>query len=186
MVEQASRARLRPFFICGAAVKRPELTQQRLQEILRYDPDTGEFRWRVRVKKNHRAGDLAGCRVRSEYWSIHINGRNYRAHQLAWLYVNGAWGRPVIDHRDGNPFNNRLRNLRLASHANNAANRSRLRNNTSGFKGVSFDRRRSLWIAQITKQGRRYFIGRYTTAKKANAAYVAAARVLFGEFARAE
>jgi hypothetical protein len=167
-------------------VKKPELTQNRLKEILEYDQETGEFRWRKRMKKNHCAGDVAGCSVRSEYWSIHIDGRNYRAHQLAWLYKEGEWGRPIIDHRDGNPLNNRWSNLRLASHANNAANRPRLRNNTSGFKGVSFDRRRGKWIAQITKQGRRYFIGRYATAEEAHAAYVAKARVLFGEFARAE
>ena len=173
-------------FLFEAAVKKPDLTQERLKEILRYDPETGEFHWRIRVKKNHRAGDLAGCSVRSEHCSIRIDGRNYRAHQLAWLYVNGEWGRPLIDHRDGDPFNNRLSNLRLATHANNAANRARLRNNTSGFKGVSFDRRRSVWMAQITKNGRRYFIGRYPTAEDAHAAYVAKARELFGEFARAE
>jgi len=167
-------------------VDKPKLTQERLQQLLRYDPDTGEFRWRVQKRANHRAGDIAGCRMRSEYWSIHIDGRCYRAHQLAWLYVQGEWGRPLIDHRDGDPMNNRWRNLRLASHGDNAANRPRLRNNTSGYKGVSFDRRRGRWMAQITHRGRRYCIGRYKTAQDAHSAYVAKARELFGEFARME
>jgi HNH endonuclease/AP2 domain len=166
-------------------VDKPKLTQARLRELLHYDPGTGEFHWRVCKRQGHQAGDIAGCRMRSEYWAIHIDGRNYRAHQLAWLYMKGEWGRPVIDHRDGNPFNNRWRNLRLASHANNAANRPRLRSNSSGFTGVSFDRRGN-WMAQITKQGRRYFIGRYGSAQEAHEAYVTAARLLFGEFARTE
>jgi hypothetical protein len=167
-------------------VNRPALTQERLQKLLHYDPQTGEFRWRVRMRPNIQAGDLAGTRMRSDYWCIHLDGRNYRAHQLAWLYMKGEWGRPVIDHRDGNPLNNRWRNLRLASHANNAANRPRQYSNTSGFKGVTFDRRRGNWFAQITKQGRRYWIGRYATAQEAHEAYVTAARLLFGEFARTE
>ena len=161
-----------------------ELTQARLQELLHYDPDTGEFRWRLQKKKNHCAGDVAGCRMRSEYWTIHIDGRNYRAHQLAWLYMMGEWGRPMIDHRDGDPLNNRWRNLRLASAGNNAANRPRLCNNTSGFKGVTFNRRRGKGMAQITKDGRRYVPGYFDTAEAAHEAYVAAARLLFGEFAR--
>jgi len=167
-------------------VEKPKLTQERVQELLDYDQDSGEFRWRLTKKPNIREGDVAGCPARSEYWSIHIDGRNYRAHQLAWLYVKGEWGRPLIDHRDGNALNNRWTNLRLASHTDNAANRPRLPRNTSGLKGVSFDRRRGTWAAQITKEGRRYFIGRFATALEAHAAYVAAARVLFGEFARGE
>jgi len=89
---------------------RVELTQERLQELLRYDPGTGEFRWRLRVRPNIREGDIAGTHMRAEYWAIHVDGRMYRAHQLAWLYMKGEWGWPVIDHRDGNPLNNRWRN----------------------------------------------------------------------------
>jgi hypothetical protein len=178
---------LRPaFFFVRAAVKKPQLTQARLCELLHYDPQTGEFRWRACNRQGHHARDVAGARMRSDYWAIHLDGRMYRAHQLAWLYMKGEWGKPLIDHRDGNPLNNRWRNLRLASHTNNAADRPRLRSNTSGFKGVTFDRRRGNWFAQISKQGRRYSIGRYATAQAAHEAYVMAARLLFGEFARTE
>jgi HNH endonuclease len=165
-------------------VKKSKLTQERLHELLRYDPRTGKFRWRVRKKSNHNAGDIAGCRMRSEYWAVHIDGRRYPAHQLAYLYMEGKWGRPVVDHRDGNPLNNRWRNLRLSTHSENAANRMRMRSNTSGFKGVVFDRRRGKWRASITKQGRHYPLGSHATADKAHAAYVVKARELYGEFAR--
>jgi hypothetical protein len=168
------------------AVKKPELTQERLRELLDYDPETGNFHWRVRKKRGHRAGDIAGCRVRSDCWCINIDGRFYRAHQLAWLHTKGEWGRPIIDHRDGNPLNNRWSNLRLSSYSENAANRGRLRSNTSGFKGVVFDRRRGNWRGAITKLGKRHHIGTYATAEEAHAAYVAKARELYGEFARAQ
>lgn len=163
-----------------------ELTQARLHEILRYDPGSGEFRWRVRKRLNVRDGDVAGSPMRSDYWRIHVDGRGYRAHQLAWLYMTGEWGRPLIDHRDGNPLNNRWCNLRLSSYLENSANRRRKRTNASGFKGVTFDRRRGKWMARIEKESREYFLGRFATAEEAHEAYVTAARLLYGEFARTE
>jgi HNH endonuclease/AP2 domain len=167
-------------------VKKPELTQARLREILHYDPNTGKFRWRVRKKQGQRVGGIAGCRIQWSYWCIHLDGHSYRAHQLAWLYMEGEWGRPIIDHRDGNPLNNRWTNLRLSTCTNNAANRKRYRSNTSGYKGVSFHRRMRRWTAYISRGGRRYNLGSFATAEAAHEAYVAKARELFGEFARTE
>ena len=157
-------------------MNKSELTPARLRQLLHYDPGAGEFRWRADMRPDVRAGDIAGCRMRSEYWTIHIDGRNYRAHQLAWLYMKGEWGRPLIDHRDGNPLNNRWRNLCLASPANNAATRPRLPGDTSGFSGISFDRRSGNWTAQINRDGRGYFLGRYATVQEAHEAYAMAAR----------
>lgn len=165
-------------------MKKSELTQERLHELLDYDPKTGIFRWRN--KSQHRAGRIAGCRQQSDSWSIRIDGRRYQAHQLAWLYMEGQWGEPVIDHRDGNPLNNRWSNLRLSTYSDNAANRGRMRSNTSGFKGAVFCSRTGKWRALISKDRRRYCLGRYATAEEAHAAYVAKARELFGEFARAK
>jgi len=120
-------------------VNKSALTQERLQELLHYDPDSGEFRWRSQEACEHRAGKIAGCSMRSDYWCIHVDGRSYRAHQLAWLYMMGEWGRPLIGHRDGDPFNNRWRNLRLANQAACASHRP-LRDR-SVFAGIALDRR---------------------------------------------
>ena len=167
-------------------MKTPALTQERLQEILHYDTRSGEFRWRTQDELAHRRGAIAGCSMRSDYWCIHVDGRSYRAHQLAWLYMTGEWGRPLIDHRDGNPLNNCWRNLRLSNYSNNNANRRRPQNNTSGFKGVTFDRQRGKWKAIITKNRHQKCLGRFSTPREAHAAYLAAARLLFGKFARTE
>jgi hypothetical protein len=118
---------------------------------------------------------------------IRVQGRHYSAHQLAWLYMTGRWGRPMIDHRDGNSMNNRWSNLRLATASQNNANRRRSPHSLSGYKGVSLvpnSRRR--WQAVIYKNRKRMYLGTFPTPQDAHAAYVAAARKRFGEFARTE
>ena len=165
--------------------RRPRLTRARLRELLRYNKRTGEFRWRKESRRVEK-GQLAGCADRERYWVIWIGRRHYRAHQLAWLYEMGTWGRPTIDHRDGNSLNNRWSNLRLATLSQNNANRRRPRHNTSGFKGVSFDRQNGKWSATICREGHKTYLGRFETPQAAHKAYVKAARKLFGEFVRTE
>jgi hypothetical protein len=158
-----------------------------LREILHYDPETGEFRWRERLGYKIHVGDIAGCLNKvTGYWGIVVGYRTYKAHQLAWLYMTGMCCRPAIDHRDLDRANNRWSNLRRATKSDNSANRRRLRNNTSGFKGVHQDRDSGRWVARLRKDGRTHYLGRFATPQEAHAAYVAAAREMFGEFARAE
>ena len=159
---------------------RPRLTRARLRELLHYDKNTGEFRWLERVGNEMRPGPVAG------YVQIYIDHNSYQAHQLAWLYMTGRWGRPMIDHRDGDSTNNRWNNLRRATASQNSANRRRARHNTSGYKGVGFDRRSGRWGAAIRKDGKKNYLGSFATPQAAHAAYVAAARKLFGKFARPE
>jgi hypothetical protein len=165
---------------------RPRLTQQRLREILHYDPETGEFRWRQRRGNGIRVGEIAGCLVQGGYRCIKISGRSYRSHQLAWLYMIGAWCGAAIDHRDQDPANNSWNNLRQSTPSNNNANRRRHRNNTSGFQGVYLERESGKWVARVRKEGRTHHLGRFVTAQAAHEAYMAAARRLYGRFARAD
>jgi hypothetical protein len=155
-----------------------------LRELLDYDSATGEFRWRERMSRAVHAGDVAGTMDIDRYRRIMIRGTQYRAHQLAWLYMTGEWCSMVIDHRDGDPSNNRWDNLRRATKSQNSANRGLNRNNSCGLKGVSCEGGR--WRAGIYKDGRRHHLGSFATPQAAHAAYVAAARRLFGEFARSE
>jgi HNH endonuclease len=172
---------LRPFSFCEITVTTPpRLTRARLRELLHYDEDTGEFRWWMRVGDEVRLGEVAG------HVEIRVDERTYRAHQLAWFYTTGRWGRPMIDHRDGNSTNNRWTNLRRATASQNRANSRRSRHNTSGFKGVCLCRRSGRWHAYVYKNGRRIHLGMFARPEAAHAAYVAAARKLFGEFARTE
>jgi hypothetical protein len=176
-----------PFCLCESAVRtRSRLTRKRLSELLHYDPLSGEFRWRRRVSRTVFVDDIAGYVDKiNGYRYIAVEYRRYPAHQLAWLYMTGEWCRPIVDHRDTDRANNRWDNLRRATKSANAANRVRHRNNSTGFKGVSFNRKSGTWRAQICKDGRSRWLGTFPTPQAAHEAYVAAARRLFGEFARA-
>lgn len=93
-------------------------------------------------------------------------------------------GNPVqVDHRDCNILNNQRGNLRLASNIENQRNRPMRRNNTSGFKGVSFHRVTGKYQAQIRINGRVKGLGIYLTAKEAHEVYCLAADLAYGEFA---
>jgi HNH endonuclease len=161
------------------------VTRARLRALLHYDPETGEFRWRKRISQSIRGGDVAGTVDNDRYRKITINGRQYRAHRLAWFYMTGEWCSLAIDHRDGDPSNNRWDNLRRATVSQNNANRRLQRNNACGFKGVA-QNEWGRWRAGIHKNGRKHHLGFFRTPRAAHSAYVAAARKLFGEFARSE
>jgi hypothetical protein len=88
-----------------------------------------------------------------------------------------------IDHIDGDSLNNNRSNLRAATRAQNSQNRSKQKNNASGIKGVSLDKRRSKWLAQIQSDGTHYYLGRFDTKEDAAEAYRKAANKLHKEFA---
>jgi hypothetical protein len=90
-----------------------------------------------------------------------------------------------VDHRDGDGLNNRRTNLRLCTRSQNLGNSRCAPRNTSGFKGVRFNRRIGRYYAQICVDHRSTYLGSYVTAEEAHAAYVRAAREKFGAFARA-
>ncbi|HEY7297856.1 MAG TPA: HNH endonuclease [Xanthobacteraceae bacterium] len=127
-----------------------------------------------------RAGAQAGYSRVDGYVRIQIDGAIYAAHRLAWLYVHGKHPTAEIDHRNGNPADNRIANLRECSRWQNARNRGG--RSPSGFKGVSADR--SKWRARIKVDGRIINLGLFSTPKLAADAYDRAALLYHGEFAR--
>jgi hypothetical protein len=124
-------------------------------------------------------------------WFVHVNG--YTAYAIRNLRRDdGTWasqglhafltGWPMVDHINLNGLDNRRTNLRPATRAQNMHNRRLNANNTSGYKGVSRDR--SKWRAHIKLNSRQRSLGTFATPEQAARAYDAAARELFGQFAR--
>lgn len=157
------------------------ITQARLKELLDYDPATGVFTWKVNKGSNARIGEIAGSRHCNGYIQMYLDGCNYLAHRLVWLYVHGVMPE-LLDHEDGNKLNNTISNLRIADNSQNSANSKRSLRNTSGFKGVSPHRNK--WRAYIKKDQKYIHLGNFGTPQEAHAAYCEAAQRLFGSFAR--
>lgn len=159
------------------------LTQELLQEILRYDPDTGVFySHRTRKAQGWISSHGRGSQKRN-YIRLKVAGKHYYAHRLAWLYMTGEWPDPEVDHQDLDGLNNRWVNLRKATHSQNGHNQGLRSNNKSGVKGVSWERGRSKWIATITMNGREKHLGRFNTIEEAAAARRAAEANYHGDFA---
>jgi hypothetical protein len=114
---------------------------------------------------------------------VYAQNRSRKRSRLMHRLIMGAVNGQYVDHRDGNGLNNRRTNLRLCSHAQNLRNQRVQRNNTSGFKGVSFENRRNRWVAYIYFEGKHIWLGYFHSPKHAALAYNAAARRCFGEFA---
>lgn len=92
-------------------------------------------------------------------------------------------GYPETDHQNGNGLDNRRCNLRPATSAQNAANRKRRSDNTSGHVGITWHKRYMKWQARIGYNGIQYHLGNYDRIQDAIAAYHVAAQSVFQEFA---
>jgi len=160
------------------------LTAELLREQLAYDPDTGVF---TRIRENHpkfKPGQPAGSVDHYGYVVISLANVARKAHRLAWLYVYGEWPTGPLDHINGVKSDNRISNLRLACMTGNSTNRGRFKNNTSGYKGVSFNKQNNKWSAHVQAGGKKQHLGYFKTPEEAYSAYCATAASIHGEFFR--
>jgi len=100
----------------------------------------------------------------------------YQAHRVVWLWVHERWPENDIDHLDGDKTNNCIDNLADKTPLENNKNRAFNTNNTSGYKGVFWNKERQKWRAQIFADGRQFYLGLYETKEEAFSAYVSAAK----------
>lgn len=170
-----------------------------IRECLAYEPDNGRLVWRHRPRDhfeldrqfnwwNSRCfGRQAGSIDRDrQYIVVSIDGQRYLAHRIIYKLVEGRDPERDIDHKDTNGLNNIWSNLRIATDAENLANRTKQENNTTGFKGVWFDKARGKFAADIMSNGVRHRLGRFETGEHAYAAYCEAATRLHGEFCKTD
>ena len=184
-----------------AASKLPEIGFVR--ECLNYDPDTGAFTWRSRPRHHFvsdrgewqwnpkHAGRVAGAKHNGAYgkvyWTIRLARVPILAHRLAWLLVHGDPWPHEIDHIDGDPLNNRIANLRLATRSQQSANSRRQAQGTqTGVKGVTPNPSSNGYDARITVSGKTHYIGHFRTIEDAAEARRKAAIKLHGDFHRHE
>lgn len=158
-------------------------SQQRLKELLHYDPVTGEFVWKVNRGRGIKVGDKAGYISCYGYRLISIDGTQYKAHRLAFLYVLGAFPDKEVDHIDHQPDNNSWANLRPATRAENNLNRHSYANKSSGVKGVSWHKAGRKWQVRVQIKRKILCIGLFDDIELAQLAAEEAREKYHGNFA---
>ena len=165
---------------------RGQLTQARLKELLHYDPETGIFTWMEAAKRNNRAivvGRRAGSLLSIGYRAIGVDGSSYLESRLAWLYMVGEHPECLIDHENHDTTDNTWKNLRPASHEQNARNKRLNKNNTSGAKGITWYGPKKGWCARVFCEGESRYLGCFGDIDAAEQ-FVKIFRAMFhGEFA---
>lgn len=119
------------------------------------------------------------CLTKSGYAQAWVCGRVVYMHRLIVEALAGQH----VDHANGDRSDNRRENLRTCTRSQNLANRTKDRDNTSGYKGV-FLKRPGRWFSQIGVNGRLIYLGTFDVPQDAAKAYDAAARSYHGDFAR--
>lgn len=138
-------------------------------QVLLDEEDThlfDEYRWHI---KRNRSKTYVRCHPQFVY--------------LHRMVMNAPVGIQV-DHINGNGLDNRKENLRLCTTSQNLFNRGKNKNNTSGLKGVGFDKRRGTWYARIEVDRKTIFIGSFPSPSEAHEAYKRVAIEKAGEFVK--
>ena len=155
------------------------ITQEILKEI--FDYQDGYLIWKKKISKKVVVGRKAGY-DRKGYVNIGVLSKEYPAHSLIYLWHFGEYPK-VVDHINRDKKDNRIENLRKATFQQNSANSRIPSHNTSGYKGVCFDKKQNAFMSYITFNGKFKFLGYFKTPEEASDAYFKKAKEFFGEFA---
>lgn len=156
-----------------------------IKDRLGYDPAIGQLRW-IKPRKGVRVGAKAGSIGSEGYIVLHMEGRVYKGHRVAWLLHYGKSPEGIVDHINGDRADNRIANLRIVTPAQSRMNSGARSDTKSGVKGVYWSATAGRWIAQIRGNGIRRFVGQFAELEDAKRAYAIAAKEVHGEYARAQ
>ena len=156
------------------------LTQDYLKSRLDYDPETGEFISKV-SKGGTKAGQPLGTITKLGYLRISIDAKLYLAHRLAFLFMDGALPDGSVDHKDGNPLNNKWSNLRICTQSQNLQN---MKGHGKYYKNVYFTQgaRSKPYNVKIDLNGVTRSFGYYTTPEEADEVASLLRDMFHGEF----
>ena len=135
------------------------LTQARVKEL--FDYDGKQLIRKTNVSSNARAGDVAGYITDEGYRRVHVNNKMYTAHRLIWLWVYGYFPKGQIDHINGKPDDNQIKNLRDVDQSANMRNQKKRTDNKSGITGVYLHQKTGKWHANIWLDNRCRYLGSF-------------------------
>lgn len=142
-----------------------------------YDEKTGIFTANKTTGSRWLSGRVVGTKMKNGYLITRVNQKFYLLHRLAWLYVYGKWPN-VIDHIDGNPSNNSIKNLRNVTQSKNTQNITKAKRNKkySELIGAQWCKQAKKWKTSIVLNGHTKFLGFYKTPELASIAYKEASK----------
>ena len=148
------------------------ITQQQVINLFDYDQNTGNLIRRTRPAYRVHIGDIAGG-ISSDtgYMITKIDGKQYLNHRIVFLHQKGYLPK-FLDHKDCDRLNNRIGNLRECTSSENSQNRKISENNSSGVKGVYWEKKRNKWRAQVCIKGAHYHLGRFNNIEDAKQALI--------------
>jgi hypothetical protein len=155
----------------------------RLHEVFEYKD--GSLFWKVKphpMANRIKIGDIADNKKTLNYRTVFLDQQSYLLHRIVYKMFNGECN-GVIDHIDGNPANNRIENLRLATMEQNQRNAKLRKDNTSGIKGVSFDKSKNLWRVRLQINKKCKIFGDFEDLELAQLVAVEARNKYHGSFA---
>lgn len=141
----------------------------RIEDLITYNPETGEFKWLDTFGKQHKDWFTPGTsRPRREYSYVRrspitVDGKAYAAHRLAWYLMKGYWPK-IIDHINRDPLDNRFSNLREVTRKENQQN----------IKGLGYSKYGNRYVARIVIDNKTKYLGTFNTAEEATSAYLSA------------
>ncbi|WP_446027824.1 HNH endonuclease [Lelliottia amnigena] len=162
-------------------------TREDIQKYFCCDTNTGMIT-RIVDSSTAKAGEIPIHVNNCGYHLVCVLGRRVGLHRIIWIVGNGFIpGGMEIDHINGDKGDNRISNLRLCTPTQNRQNKSKYKNNKSGFKGVYYEsaqRVKKPWRARIVVNKKAISLGNFLTKLEASQAYQEAAKKYFGEFNR--
>lgn len=163
----------------------PSLSMDEIERLFIVDVAAGQVFWRNVAKEHARLnGREAGCKRYSgkPYWVVKVNKRAYRRAQIILAASTGRWPADCVDHINGNSLDDRACNLRHATAQQNAMNhkkRAKAEATPMGVRATASGK----FDARISFQKVPRHLGVFPTVEQAHAAYIAARKEYFGEFA---
>lgn len=148
-----------------------------------FDYQNGKLFWKYSAAKRTCIGDLAGCSNGNGYLRVVINYKHYYVHRIIFLMHHGYLPK-FIDHIDGNRNNNKVENLREATHSENARNQKTPVNNSSGYKNVFWHKTKKSWVVCISLNNKLHHFGNYQNLTDAIQVAKESRNLLHKNFAR--
>jgi hypothetical protein len=156
------------------------LTQEQAHSLFEYKD--GALYWKNSQRPSLN-GKKAGYDNGNGYFKVNINGKQYFNHRIIYLMQHGYIPK-LIDHIDGNPTNNKIENLRIASSSENAMNSLRKQKNASGCKNVFYNKNRNKYYVYIKIDNKVNYFGTYDDIELAELVAIEARNKFQGIFAK--